>query len=353
MVPKDLPSTGQYDLFRKRTEDIVHENHPLVILAKLIDWKSFSKSFGDKFHPSNGRPGLPTRLMVGLHYIKHTYNLSDEAVLLGFVENPQWQYFCGSEYYVSDPPCDRSSMTYWRRRIGEEKMGLLLKETIEVAKRCGFAKKGEFQEIVVDTTVQEKNIEFQGAMEFGPRALGCRSILGDARLPGMQKKMNQKIKFRESFRPFAISILEERVNDCFKNVYSPYMLLVSHILPAQRTNELKIKNVKGLKKQKILKSSLPSITHVDYSCRIQTVGENAPKRFRKLLETFYKETACPCFINTSFNVRGEPIVCSPYEAYRCFMNTDMDLCVINDCVLRKEEQKTKFKDLYIEDLEAD
>ena len=144
----------------KRTEDIVHENHPLVILAKLIDWKSFSKSFGDKFHPSNGRPGLPTRLMVGLHYIKHTYNLSDEAVLLGFVESPQWQYFCGSEYYVSDPPCDRSSMTYWRRRIGEEKMGLLLKETIEVAKRCGFAKKGEFQEIVVDTTVQEKNIEF-------------------------------------------------------------------------------------------------------------------------------------------------------------------------------------------------
>ena len=144
----------------KRTEDIVHKNHPLVILAKLIGWNSFSKSFGEKFHPCNGRPGLPTRLMVGLHYIKHTYNLSDEAVLLGFVESPQWQYFCGSEYYVSDSPCDRSSMTYWRRRMGEEKMGLLLKETIEVAKGCGFAKKGEFQEIVVDTTVQEKNIEF-------------------------------------------------------------------------------------------------------------------------------------------------------------------------------------------------
>ena len=160
MIPKDHPPTGQYDLLWKRTEDIVHKNHPLVILAKLIGWNSFSKSFGEKFHPCNGRPGLPTRLMVGLHYIKHTYNLSDEAVLLGFVESPQWQYFCGSEYYVSDPPCDRSSMTYWRRRMGEEKMGLLLKETIEVAKGCGFAKKGEFQEIVVDTTVQEKNIEF-------------------------------------------------------------------------------------------------------------------------------------------------------------------------------------------------
>ena len=98
MAPKDHPPSGQYDLFTKRTEDIVHENHPLVILAKLIDWTSFSKSFGEKFHPNNGRPGLPTRLMVGLHYIKHTYNLSDEAVLQGFVESPQWQYFCGSEY---------------------------------------------------------------------------------------------------------------------------------------------------------------------------------------------------------------------------------------------------------------
>ena len=100
MAPKDHPPSGQYDLFQKRTEDIVHENHPLVILAKLIDWNSFSKSFGEKFHTSKGRPGLPTRLMVGLHYIKHTYNLSDEALLEGFVENPQWQYFCGSEYYV-------------------------------------------------------------------------------------------------------------------------------------------------------------------------------------------------------------------------------------------------------------
>ena len=194
---------------------------------------------------------------------------------------------------------------------------------------------------------------FQGAMEFGPRALGCRSILGDARLENMQKKMNQKIKFRESFRPFAVSILEEKIDDFFENIHSPYMLLISHILPAQRKNELKIKNTKGLEKQDILKSPLPSCTHVDYSCRIQTVGENAQVRFRKLLEAFYEKTGCPCLINTSFNVRGEPIVCSPYQAYRCFMNTNMDICVINDCILIKEEQKTECKDLYIKNLEAD
>ena len=194
---------------------------------------------------------------------------------------------------------------------------------------------------------------FQGNMEFGPRALGCRSILGDARLENMQKKMNQKIKFRESFRPFAISILEEQVDDFFENVYSPYMLLVSYILPKNKKNELKIKHIKGLKKQDILNSPLPSCIHVDYSCRIQTVGKNAPERFRKLLKAFYKTTNCPGLINTSFNVRGEPIVCSPYEAYRCFMNTDMDICVINEYVLRKEQQRKEFKDLYINSLETD
>ena len=129
-------------------------------MSEIIDWTGFFKSFGEKFHPDNGRPGLPTRLMVGLHYLKHTYNLSDEAVLQGFVENPQWQYFCGSEYYVSESPCDRSSMTYWRKRIGEEKMELLLKETIQTARRCGFVKKAELGKVIVDTTVQDKNIEF-------------------------------------------------------------------------------------------------------------------------------------------------------------------------------------------------
>ena len=212
----------------------------------------------------------------------------------------------------------------------------------------------ELIDAVVNEIVKGKIIGwFQGAMEFGPRALGCRSILGDSRVKDMQKKMNQKIKFRESFRPFAISIIEEKIKDYFENIYSPYMLFVSYILPDQRKNEAQIKNTKGLEKQNILTSPLPSCTHVDYSCRIQTVGQNAHPKFRKLLEAFYKKTDCPGLINTSFNVRGEPIVCSPYEAYRCFMNTDMDTCIINDYMLKKEEQKKIFTDLYVEDLEAD
>ena len=195
MAPKNHPPTNQYDLFTKRTEDIVHENHPLVILAKLIDWTSFSKSFGEKFHPDNGRPGLPTRLMVGLHYIKHTYNLSDEAVLQGFVENPQWQYFCGSEYYVSEPPCDRSSMTYWRKRIGQEKMELLLKETIQTAKRCGFVKKAELRKVIVDTTVQEKNIEFPTDSGLYYKAL--KKLVGLSKKAGIKLRQTYKRKAKE------------------------------------------------------------------------------------------------------------------------------------------------------------
>ena len=194
---------------------------------------------------------------------------------------------------------------------------------------------------------------FQGAMEFGPRALGARSILGSAQSPDMQKKINQKIKFRESFRPFAISILKERVSDFFEEIDSPYMLLVSHISPEKRQNESRVQAVKGLDKQNILRSPVPSCTHVDYSCRIQTVGKSAHPRFRKLLLAFYKATNCPGIINTSFNVRGEPIICTPYEAYRCFMNTDMDTCVINDFILKKEEQPASFKDFYIKKLEKD
>ena len=114
MIPKNEKPTGQYDMLKKRTEDIAHETHPLVVLSKAFDWNMFNKSFGEKFHSENGRPGLSTRLMVGLHYIKHAYNLSDEGVLAGFVENPQWQYFCGLEYYTDKEPCDRSSLTRWR-----------------------------------------------------------------------------------------------------------------------------------------------------------------------------------------------------------------------------------------------
>ena len=194
---------------------------------------------------------------------------------------------------------------------------------------------------------------FQGPMEFGPRALGCRSILGSAQSPEMQKKMNQKIKFRESFRPFAISILEEHVHDFFEKMDSPYMLLTSYIIPEKRQNESTVQTAKGLDKQHIPRSPLPSCTHVDYSSRLQTVGANSHPKFRNLLMTYYQKTSFPGVINTSFNVRGEPIVCSPYEAYRCFMNTDMDILVINNFILKKEKQKNNFKDLYIKNLEKD
>ena len=194
---------------------------------------------------------------------------------------------------------------------------------------------------------------FQDAMEFGPRALGCRSILADPRDEKMQIKLNKKIKFRESFRPFAISILEEKVEDFFEPQYSPYMLLVSYIKPNQRKNETELQKNQGLKKQNLLKSSIPSCTHVDYSCRIQTVGNQSPARFRKLLLAFYEKTNCPGLINTSFNVRGEPIVCTPYEAYRCFRNTDMDSLLIGDFFLKKEEQKEPLTDFYTKNLEKD
>ena len=208
---------------------------------------------------------------------------------------------------------------------------------------------------VIEAIVSGKVVGwFQSAMEFGPRALGCRSILADPRQEEMQKKLNQKIKFRESFRPFAISILEDKIDDFFDLQYnSPYMLLVSYIKSNQRKNEEELQKHQGFEKQKILKSSLPSCTHVDYSCRIQTVGKESLLQFKKLLHAFYEKTNCPGLINTSFNVRGEPIVCTPYEAYRCFRNTDMDALLIGDFFLKKEEQTEKVSNLYLKNLEKD
>jgi carbamoyltransferase len=176
-----------------------------------------------------------------------------------------------------------------------------------------------------------------GKMEFGPRALGARSILGDARSEKMQTQMNVKIKFRESFRPFAPSVLEERAADWFqidRQHRSPYMLVVAPVLEKHR--EKSSGNGKtGLDRVKERRSSLPAITHVDYSARMQTVGLGT--RYRKLLEAFERKTDSPVFINTSFNVRGEPIVCTAEEAYRCFLNTDMDALVIGNFLLLKEE----------------
>ena len=187
---------------------------------------------------------------------------------------------------------------------------------------------------------------FQGRMEFGPRALGARSIIGDPRQPGMQAAMNLKIKFRESFRPFAPAVLRERAADCFAlgpGQESPYMLLVAavreqHRLPLSEADRKTMAEAPDLRQRvNVVRSTFPAITHVDYSARVQTVDEPRHGRFYRLMKRFEGLTGCPMLVNTSFNVRGEPIVCTPQEAYRCFLATDMDALVLEDFVLRKEQ----------------
>jgi carbamoyltransferase len=180
---------------------------------------------------------------------------------------------------------------------------------------------------------------FQGRMEFGPRALGARSIIGDARSPAMQSRMNLKIKFRESFRPFAPSVLAEKAHDYFDiRLESPYMLLTANV----NNGHVKKNNAKepeGFDRLKIIRSNIPAVTHVDNSARLQTVSKDSPNSaYYGLISEFYKQTGCPVIINTSFNVRGEPIVCTPQDAYRCFMGTEMDYLVMGSFVLDKKNQ---------------
>lgn len=184
---------------------------------------------------------------------------------------------------------------------------------------------------------------FHGRMEFGPRALGSRSIIGDARDQRMQEVMNLKIKFRESFRPFAPSVLAEFAPEYFdlaKGVESPYMLLVASVTPQQREtgSEETMKGCHGMELLYMKRSSIPAVTHVDYSARVQTVDPERHGRYYRLLKRFYEKTGCPVIINTSFNVRGEPIVCSPADAHRCFMGTHMDALVLENMLLIKKEQ---------------
>ena len=182
---------------------------------------------------------------------------------------------------------------------------------------------------------------FQGRMEFGPRALGNRSIIGDARSEKMQSVMNLKIKFRESFRPFAPCVLREDVADYFemqKDQDSPYMLLVAPLRREKRLMDGQLDSLKGLDKLRAQRSVIPAITHVDYSARVQTVDAERHPRLHRLMSRFKDRTGCPVIINTSFNIRGEPIVCSPEHAYRCFMATDMDVLVMDNQLLYKHEQ---------------
>lgn len=183
---------------------------------------------------------------------------------------------------------------------------------------------------------------FQGRMEFGPRALGGRSILGDPRSPQMQSVLNLKIKYRESFRPFAPSVLREHVADWFDlDQDSPYMLIVADVAERHRLASGADQGLFGIEKLKVPRSAIPAVTHVDYSARIQTVHADTNPRYHALISRFHEKTGCPVLINTSFNVRGEPIVCTPEDAFRCLMGTEMDALVIGNCVLMKHEQDPK------------
>jgi carbamoyltransferase len=181
---------------------------------------------------------------------------------------------------------------------------------------------------------------FQGRMEFGPRALGGRSILGDPRKPQMQKTLNLRIKYRESFRPFAPSVLREDVTDYFElDVDSPYMLLVADVQKKRRKQMSKEESeLFGIEKLNVPRSDIPAVTHVDYSARVQTVHEETNPRYHALLKAFKKRTGCPVLVNTSFNVRGEPIVSTPEDAFHCFMGTELDCLAIGNCFLEKEDQ---------------
>jgi carbamoyltransferase len=196
---------------------------------------------------------------------------------------------------------------------------------------------------------------FQGRMEFGPRALGARSILGDARSSSMQRQLNLKVKYRESFRPFAPSILREDLADWFElDIDSPYMLVVGPVKSdLRRAMTVEEEALFGIDKLNVPRSTIPAVTHVDYSARIQTVHSATNPLYHRLISAFKARTGCPVIVNTSFNVRGEPIVCSPEDAFHCFMGTDMEQLSIGNCVLHKEEQDPALKRDYKDAFELD
>ncbi len=233
---------------------------------------------------------------------------------------------------------DKQSGSYLGPHFNNDKIEEYLEENKYPYKKC----KGEGLYDEVSRRLENGEVIgwFQGRMEFGPRALGARSIIGDARNLEMQKKMNLKIKYRESFRPFAPSVLSEHVSEWFEHdKESPYMLMVASVREEKRipmTDEQR--KLFGIDKLNIPRSSVPAITHVDYSARIQTVNGRNNQRYYRLIKKFYENTGCPVIVNTSFNVRGEPIVCTPEDAYRCFMRTEMDTLVLEEFVLSKNEQ---------------
>jgi len=236
------------------------------------------------------------------------------------------------------PYADGMKGSYLGPRHGEPQIAAFLK-----SRNLPYQKHSRQQlpDVVADFLAAGKIIGLhQGRMEFGPRALGGRSIIGDARSPAMQSVMNLKIKYRESFRPFAPSVLREQVADWFNlDTDSPYMLLVADVVEARRrTMTEDEKTLWGIEKLNVSRSEIPAVTHVDYSARIQTVRRETNPLYWEIIEAFRQKTGCPVIVNTSFNVRGEPIVCTPEDSYRCFMRTEMDVLVLETFVLDKKEQ---------------
>ena len=240
---------------------------------------------------------------------------------------------------LADGNTDNQNGSYLGPRFSEEEIKTFIQFFNLPAKRY---EDEQLIENVADLINSEKVIGwFDGKMEFGPRALGSRTIIGDARSPSMQATMNIKIKFREGFRPFAPSVLYEKVRDYFEiEKESPYMLLTADVKKKRRipmTDDQE--KMWGIEKLNLLRSDIPAVTHVDYSARIQTVHKETNPKYHKLISRFEEKTGCAVIINTSFNVRGEPIVCTPEDAYKCFMRTNMDYLVLGNYILNKEDQK--------------
>ncbi len=255
-----------------------------------------------------------------------------------------WYKYLGNKR-DSDDKNDKQKSSFLGPRYSEEYIeNFLIKEGVPY-KKLAYS---DIPGIVSDLIIEDKVIGwFQGCLEFGPRALGARSIIGDARNPEMQSRMNLKIKYRESFRPFAPTVLKENVSDWFElDRESPYMLLVAPVKEAKR---IKFTNpeskLSGFDKLRVARSVIPAVTHVDYSARIQTIKREDNPLYYDMINNFYQKTGCPVIINTSFNVRGEPLVCSPEDAFKCFMRTQMDYLIMGCFLLDKKEQKSLKKDI--------
>ncbi|HMN17790.1 MAG TPA: carbamoyltransferase [Ignavibacteriaceae bacterium] len=256
-----------------------------------------------------------------------------------------WYKYHNKPRTAADGKSDKQKGSYLGPQFTDEEIKLFVQSLNLSAKRYDDE---ELIENVANFINSDKVIGwFDGKMEFGPRALGSRTIIGDARSPKMQATMNIKIKFREGFRPFAPSVLFEKVSEYFEiEKESPYMLLTADVKKERRIPMTDEEQKKwGIDKLNVVRSDIPAVTHVDYSARLQTVHKETNPRYHKLISKFEEKTGCAVIINTSFNVRGEPIVCTPEDAYRCFMRTNMDYLVLGSYILNKEDQKPVEKDV--------